>query len=395
MRKWISGWSTLSWWKGKFKFELTLYRFAEYSKNYEEEDDEEEIGNISDMHFIYTKFRESIKNIIDGIDTDKPFRLDKLLELLAAFINFCVNTYPEKIEYVDEIVDLSVSLCSKVKQEDYKEKELDCMVDILTFPLKRMSICVLNLTNYPNLMNLLPFDRRKTVSISIVEAVLNTKTYLINESIVERLISFILPLIELQEDAVRIKAKALEREQTLVARMLHYVQSHDPNITLKMLKMFEAKFNEGPVEWKKFTIPSLTSCYLRIAQRAMEFNTLTEEGENIAETYEREYDFRTFAPYLSEEEVEAYKFDVPAIEIDFSNLFEEQFTMIEELSLDYPAACIRLYLDLAQIVSQMDTDEKTYDELQYDICSEALELFQDEISNNKEKVSLKTHLIFA
>lgn len=249
------------------------------------------------------------------------------------------------------------------------------MVDILTFPLEKMSICVLNLSNYPNLMNLLPFDRRKTVSVKIVEAVLNTKTYLVSESIVARLISFILPLIELQEDAVRIKAKTLEKEQTLVARMLHYVQSHDPNATLKMLKMFEEKFNEGPVEWKKFTIPSLVTCYLRIAQRVMEFNTLTDEGENIAEVMEAKYDFRTFAPYLTEEEVEGYNFEIASIEIDFSTQFEELFTMIEELSLDYPAVCIRLYLDLAQIVAQVDTEENTFDELQYDICSEALELF--------------------
>jgi hypothetical protein len=53
------------------------------------------------MHFIYEKFKQSIRNIIDGVNLDENFRLDKLLELLAAFINFCVQTYPDKIEYVD------------------------------------------------------------------------------------------------------------------------------------------------------------------------------------------------------------------------------------------------------------------------------------------------------
>jgi Vacuolar protein sorting-associated protein 35 len=242
-------------------------------------------------------------------------------------------------------------LCQKVPQDKYNDKELNCMVDILTFPLEKMSICVLNLTNYPNLMNLLPFDRRKLVAVKIVEAVLNTKTFLVNESIVVRLISFIMPLIELQEDAVRIKAKELESEQTLIARMLHYIQSHDPNVTHRMLKLFEAKFSEGPVEWKKFTIPSLVTNYLRLAQRVIEFNKAVEEGENITELFSTRYDFRSFAPYLTEEENSSTNFEVTSISFEFSVLFEELFVIVEELSLDYPAPCIRLYLDLAQIIA--------------------------------------------
>jgi hypothetical protein len=86
------------------------------------------------------------------------------------------------------------------------------MVNILTYPLEKMSICVLNLTNYPILMALLPFERRKIVAIKIVEAILSTRTFLVNESIVTKLINFVLPLIELQEDTVRMKAKDLEYE---------------------------------------------------------------------------------------------------------------------------------------------------------------------------------------
>lgn len=69
------------------------------------------------MHFIYEKFRDSIRNIIEKLEggSEQKFKLDKLLELQAAFLNFCVHTYPERIDYVDQILNLSVMLCQKVE----------------------------------------------------------------------------------------------------------------------------------------------------------------------------------------------------------------------------------------------------------------------------------------
>ena len=338
------------------------------------------------MHFIYEKFKGSIKNIIDKIQNDEKFRLDKLLELLAAFLNFCVHTYPDKIEYVDQILNLSTTLCQKVEMTAYNEKELECMVNILSYPLETMSIVVLNLTNYPNLMGLLPFERRKTVSIKIIEAVLNTRTYLLTENIAKRFVSFIEPLLTLQADAVKMKAKVLEKEQTLVARLLHYVQSHDPNITIKMLKMFEEKFAQGPIEWKKYTIPSLMTCYCRFGRRAIQVNRTIAAEEDVEALLLDSYDYRDSAVYLTEEEKDNLSFKVAKVEVDFAELFENMFIHIEELSLDFPAQSIRLYLELAALVTEVDKDEKVHDEFQYDICSEALELYQDEISDSKEKV---------
>ena len=133
--------------------------------------------------------------------------------------------------------------------------------------------------------------------------------------------------------------------------MLHYVQSHDANVTFKMLKLFEAKFSEGPAEWRKFTIPSLVSGYLRICQRYMEFQKLTQDGEIIKDVYGTRYDYRDFAPYLTEVEREAYSFEVTAITVDMNALLEDLFTIIEELSLDYPSISLKLYFDLGLIVS--------------------------------------------
>jgi len=59
-----------------------------------------------------------------------------------------------------------------------------------------MSIVVLNMPEYPKLMNYLPFAKRKVVAFKICEAITNSKTYLVNCEIVEKLVPFILPLLK-------------------------------------------------------------------------------------------------------------------------------------------------------------------------------------------------------
>ena len=78
-----------------------MERFADYSKNVEEEGDQtqavEEISKkrpISEMTFIYDLFKNSIANVIEKNDGAEQ---SKLLELMAAFINFSVYSYPSTV----------------------------------------------------------------------------------------------------------------------------------------------------------------------------------------------------------------------------------------------------------------------------------------------------------
>jgi len=138
------------------------------------------------MTFIYDMFKTSIGNLIEK--SQGGDNLEKLLELLAAFINFSVHSYPTRIDYVNEILKLTVILCAKseTKPDGYSEEILDNIVNILTHPLEKMAIVVLNMNEYPNLMNHLPFVQKKKVAISICNAIISTKTYLINKAIIEK-----------------------------------------------------------------------------------------------------------------------------------------------------------------------------------------------------------------
>lgn len=196
-----------------------MERFAEYSKAQEEEpeDNMDEEGEpierktLSEMTFVYDLFRNSISNLVEKSDGSE--NLGKLLELLAAFINFSVHSYPKRIDYVNEILKVTKDLCAKssTKPEEYGEEILNNITRILTHPLEKMAIVVLNMSEFPNLMNHLPFDNKKQVAISICEAIINTRTYMINIEIVEKLIPFIMPLLE--NETIRPSFENIEKEQ--------------------------------------------------------------------------------------------------------------------------------------------------------------------------------------
>lgn len=114
-----------------------------------------------------------------------------------------------------------------------------------------MSIVVLNMPEYPKLMNYLPFEKRKIVAFKICEAIVNSKTYLVNCEIVEKLIPFILPLLKNEDQKPSLLE--LESEQSIISKLMLFLDSHDPNELFGMIKIFEDYFIKGFPEKKKYT----------------------------------------------------------------------------------------------------------------------------------------------
>lgn len=327
-------------------------------------------------------FKNSIANVVNKQQGD-DIQLHKLLELQAAFIKFCVHTFPDKIEYVDQILQLSVNLCGKVSPADYTDNVLDSIVQILIHPLETMSIVVLNLAEYPKLMGYLPFLKRKKVASKIVEAVVNSRTYIITSSIMTKLISFILPLIEEQDDSVPPTQEEMEQDLGLVSRLIGFIESHDPQVTAQMLDMLGEKFKHLPSESRKIVLPALITGYCRVARRVVEVKSFFAE-ENPEEKIKAGYERVETTSYLTEAEKQEFTFKLEPFEFDFLALFTKSREQIDDIGIDFPKTAIKLGLQLALLVNECDPGTE-FDEFQSDLCSETLELFQDEIVNPKEK----------
>lgn len=315
--------------------------------------------------------------------------------MIAAFINFSVHSYPDRIDFVNNCLEMASNLCSKssIKPEEYSEEILENIVRILIHPLEKMSIVVLNMSEYPILMNQLPFIKRKKVAISICEAVISTGTYLINMEIVDKLVQFILPLLD--NETTKPDAEEMESEQNLIAKLMQFVESHDPQEWLAMIQKFQGYFVKGYADKKKITMPSLIGRYIVLIHRVTGLKAMIDgkkEDENLEESIKEKFSLLETSGYLSDEQKEKFSFKLESISLTVPDLVTDTKNLIDGIASDFPELVIGLGLTLAVTFSQCDT-AKEGDELQFNICSDILERFEDEIYETKDKIFHLSNII--
>lgn len=119
---------------------------------------------------IFSMFKTNIDKIISeqGFTTD----LTKMMELQVAFLQFVGECYPTKIEYVNQIMESCCTLLRRRNPTEVDEDVQKNVVKILTIPLSRLSLKVIYMSEFPNLMKYLPVKRRKIVAVELAEVTL-------------------------------------------------------------------------------------------------------------------------------------------------------------------------------------------------------------------------------
>lgn len=80
-------------------------RLADFALNAEARE------NIPEDVDIFRMFKDSIDKIVT--ENSVQMELKKMLDLQAAFLNFSLRCYPSRIDYVNEILKSSVTICEK------------------------------------------------------------------------------------------------------------------------------------------------------------------------------------------------------------------------------------------------------------------------------------------
>ena len=104
---------------------------------------------------IFALFKKNIDMIIQMSTDDSLDSFKKLLDLQAAFLKFTLNCYPDNTNYVNNVLESCVSICSKVDRSQFDENCFKNIVKFLTYPLETMSTTILSMNQYPKLMDYL------------------------------------------------------------------------------------------------------------------------------------------------------------------------------------------------------------------------------------------------
>lgn len=121
----------------------------------------------------------------------------------------------------------------------------------------------------------------------------------------------------------------------------------------------------------------------------------TADLSSVVEAKIREkYNLLEQSGYLTDTEKEKFSFALTKVEIDLVQVCEHLRTFVDDIGTTYPEIAIRLGLQVALNLSLCDT-EKEADELQYILCSDVLERYEDEISETRDKVYYLEQIIGA
>jgi len=366
-------------------------RLADFASNPPDPEEEEEAAALRTNLDLFAMFKNNIDSIIENQGATVELR--KLLELQVAFLKFSIQCYPGNIEYVNEILKSCCTLCQKQATSDLDEDSLKNIVKLLTLLLESLSISVLQMDEFPKLMKYLPLSKRRIVALKICQTVTSSALPLTDQKIIGQIVDFLDPILKDSKEISDIDPSEFEEEQHLVARLPHLVHHENPDFIYQMLESFKVQFLKGGAKRQFYTLPSIFFAYVKLARYINECHKRINEPEPVEEpkeVAEGEENEEGEGEQPAEEPLKIYnikrKFFKGEFELNFKKLYETLQEIVAKLANDYPELTMKLYLEFIQIINECDVN-KELDEQTYDLFTQVLEIYQNDVADAEEKIA--------
>ena len=218
-------------------------------------------------------------------------------------------------------------------------------------------------------MKYMRFQNRRTVSIRIVQAVINDKNMLSSPKTVDQLIDFIMPLLVDDKDTGQEDAYEFQEGQEAVAKLVHLIKARNLDLYYEILMKFKRVFVKGGVKRMKFTCTALIFALFRLSNEVM---VRQSDGG--------------YMDHQLHEEVKGDEDEIPLklAKVDQSKIFKCINEMIGLIKGNYPELSLRLYLQGAEAINRLP-NYQDLEELAYDFCSNSLLIYEEEISDSDAK----------
>lgn len=365
--------------------------------------------------YIYHQFRATIEKMI----SKEKNPVHKLLELISGFMNFTVFFYNGNFEFIDEILKLTLAVCEKFKIADKlkmqkaqmndprndKESALDpkCLeflVSLLTIPMEKLSILVLKLTEFTVLMDILPAEEQRQVSLKICTAIVHGKTFLVTEKVVLSVIQFIYPLFTTTDSS--------EEDLNQVIRILHFIDSGIPSLNIKLLQLFEPRFQRTDRQHLKSIYPVFLNrilyniskaCAIKnflensLSEKVQEGNPNSEDAISLLKSpefkmrYQEKFCRFKDAPYFEESDFKVFdlEFEKNDFTLNLTELLEFIHQITKEIEYEHPMVSLSIWLDLMMSIDSF-AKKDDLDELLYNCSNHVIVIFENEIGNSKKRI---------
>jgi len=232
---------------------------------------------VPDNVRLFEVFYEQVMNLISM----QRLPIQDITALLNSLINLALNIYPERLEYVDQVLDYANKEASKyVNNADFHSQ--DCQKNVLSLLLAPVKtyfslFTALALPNFIPFLNMQPYPTRRAVAGEVARSVLRNETPITTVEQLQGVLEILKVLIKEASPppagypagpARRGPAETDEmiEEQGWLARMVHLFKGTDTNVQFKLLQTARDSFSQGN-ERIKFTTPALLTASLKLARR--------------------------------------------------------------------------------------------------------------------------------
>jgi vacuolar protein sorting-associated protein 35 len=320
------------------------------------------------------------QQVVQLIKARPDLSIQDITALLVSLVNLSLSCYPDRLEYVDQVLDFAASKIKEFESSPdlHAQQTTSNLAALLAAPINSYQsvLTLLAIPNYSPLLSKQLFSTRRSIAHSIISSVLKNETIVETPEDVDGVLQLCNVLIKDQSDSISHpktpgsdeamlrrthipsgpyhEREEMAEEQGWVARMVHLFRAEPLGVQFELLQIARKHFESGG-ERMKFTFPALITSSIKLCRR-----------------------------YKSREDLEpTWRSEVASI-----LKFVRQLTSILCTNVEAPHIGLRLFLLSAQI-----SDECGFEDLAYDFYVQAFSTYEDNISESRAQLQAITLII--
>ena len=281
--------------------------------------------------------------------------LSAILDLQVALVNFALGFAPDRLDFVDGTLGSVAQTLVKAKVTLVEGKAQDAMVSLLRTPMlsNGKPLTILALENYAGLMAYLGLESRREVATLVARLTVSSPISVSTPEETESLLSFLQPLVkdvveDAATDADTEDDEDFETGQHLVAALIHRLDNTDTQLVYQMYVVARKHFGLGGPKRIKHTLVPLVFRAMILVRKIKD---LEKAGAAVAVASKKVLGF----------------------------ILET----IKGLASAEPLAAMRLLLQGAMCANECGEDK-----IAYEYVSQALQLYEDDISDSRAQMEL-------
>lgn len=311
------------------------------------------------------------QQIVELIKARPDLSIQDITALLVSLTNLSLSCYPDKLEYVDQILGFAHG---KIKEygdnpDVHSPQTTSNLSSLLAAPINSYQsvLTLLAIPRYSSLLSQQPYSTRRSLSHAVISSILKNETIIETPEDVDGVLELCHVLIKDQSDSDTYSGatsqqqgnKDLRRqgpypdrediaeEQGWVARMVHLFRADSVDTQFELLQMARKHFDLGG-ERMRFTFPALITSAIKLCRRCKNQEHLEEDWKTKVSTTIK---------------------------------FIRQLISILATQVDAPTIALRLFLLAAQIA-----DECGFEDLTYDLYVQAFTVYEESISESRAQL---------